>query len=113
MNLSCPACGTRRDDAKAECPTCAKPVATDHTDSMLHEIVERNRKAAKQDQDKASMAGVAVAVVAYELVIRFVLDTHPTGGFDLARMGGAAVCGAIGGAIGNWVGRPKKKPAAR
>ena len=76
---------------------------------MVQAIIDRNRKAAKAEQEKSALAGFAIAFVGFQLVATFGLHLQSGQGIDLYRLGGAALCGAIGGAIGNWFGRPTRR----
>ena len=83
---------------------------TDQQDEMVKAIVERNRKDAKQAQEKAAMIGAAIAFGAFQIVVGLgIVHLPPTNGFNIYRLAGAALCGGIGGAIGKWLGAPKTR----
>ncbi len=79
----------------------------DQTDGMVQAIVERNRKEAKRAQEKSAAIGAAIAIGAFYIVTGLdVLHLPPSAGINVYRLIGVALCGALGGAIGNWIGRP-------
>ena len=86
---------------------CAKPMAADQSDSMVQAIIERNRKAAKAEEDKATVLGGAIGMGAFQLIATFGLHLQSGQGFDLYRLAGAVAFGAAGAGIGKWVGRPR------
>jgi hypothetical protein len=88
---------------------------TEQTDSMVQAIIDRNRKEAKQAQDKATALGAGIAIGGFQIAVALgVLHFPPSNGINVYRLVAAACCGAVGGAIGKWLGRPRGgKQAAR
>lgn len=83
---------------------------TEQVDDMVQAIVERNRKEAKRAEEKATVIGGVIAVGAFELVVGLgIVHFPPTAGINVYRLLGAGLCGAIGGGIGKWIGRPKTR----
>jgi hypothetical protein len=79
-------------------------------DGMVQSIIDRNREEAKRDEDKAAAIGAVIAVVAFEVAVGVGIVHFPQArGINLYRVGGAAVCGAVGAVIGKWVGRPRSR----
>ncbi len=77
-------------------------------DSMVQSIVDRNRKESKKAEEKATVIGVAIAVGAFQIVTALgIVHFPPSSGINVYRLAGAALCGAIGAAIGKWIGRPR------
>jgi hypothetical protein len=80
----------------------------DPADSMVQSIIDRNRKAAKRAEEKATAIGAGVALCAFEIVTAVgVVHLPLLGGINLYEPVGFALCGALGAAIGKWMGRPK------
>lgn len=83
---------------------------TEQTDSMVQSIIDRNRKEARQAQEKATAIGGAIAFGGFQLAVGLgVLHFPPSNGINLYRLAAAAGCGVLGGAIGNWIGRPRSR----
>ncbi|MGN6526591.1 MAG: hypothetical protein ACTHL8_09395 [Burkholderiaceae bacterium] len=79
-------------------------------DSMVQSIIDRNRKEAGKAQEKATALGAVIAVGAFEIVTTLgIVQFPPSGGINLYRLGAAALCGALGAAIGNWIRRPRSR----
>ena len=86
----------------------------DRSDDMVQAIVERNRKEAKQAEERSTAIGAAIAAGAFEIVVALgIVHVPPSGGINLNRLGGAALCGALGAAIGKWLGRPRSARSSR
>ena len=80
----------------------------DQADGMVQSIIDRNRKEAKRAEEKSTAIGVALAVGAFQIVTALgILHFPPSSGINFYRLGGAVLCGALGAAIGKWVGRPR------
>ncbi len=80
----------------------------DQTDSMVQSIIDRNRKEAKRAEEKATVIGAVIAVGAFRLVIALgIVHVPPSSGINVYTLGGAALCAALGGVIGKWIGRPR------
>lgn len=83
---------------------------TDQQDDMVQAIVERNRKEARQAEEKATMIGAAIAFGAFQIVVGLgIVHFPPANGINIYRLVCAAACGAIGAGIGRWIGRPKTR----
>jgi hypothetical protein len=93
--------GTARDQKRGK-------VMADQSDSMVQSIIDRNRKEAKKAEEKATVIGAVIAVGGFQLVTALgIVHFPPSSGINLYRLIGAALCGALGGAIGKWIGRPR------
>ena len=80
----------------------------DQPDSMVQSIIDRNREDAKRAEEKAAVIGAVIAVGAFQIVtVLGIVHFPPSSGINVYRLIGAAVCGALGGVIGKWVGRPR------
>jgi hypothetical protein len=82
-------------------------MAADRTDSLVQAIVDRNRKTAKAQEDKATFIGGVIGAGAFQLVAVFGVHFHAGQGIDLPRLAGAVAFGATGAAIGKWIGRSR------
>lgn len=79
----------------------------DQSDGMVQSIVDRNAREAKKARDKSTVIGAVIAVGAFEIVTALGIVPLPSSsGFSLYRLVGAAWCGAVGAALGKWIGRP-------
>jgi outer membrane lipoprotein SlyB len=74
---------------------------------MVQAIIDRNRKTAKAEEDKATVIGGVIGMGAFQLIAMFGLHLQSGHGFDLYRTAGAVACGLAGAGIGKWVGRPR------
>jgi hypothetical protein len=83
---------------------------TEQTDSLVQAIIDRNRKEAKQAQDKAMALGAGIAIGGFQLAVGLgVLHFPPANGINVYRLVAAACCGVVGAAIGKWLGRPRSR----
>jgi hypothetical protein len=83
---------------------------TDQQDDMVQAIVERNRKEAKREEEKAMMIGAAIGAGAFHLAVMLGIVHLPAmSGINLYRTAGIAACGALGAVIGRWIARPRAK----